>query len=146
MGLDTGDRAGDVIILPGDEARFGDVLGLRGDGIRTGLDIGLGFIIRIGLDVGDKARASNVEEVSATLLGVPDLMGLPLPFSLLIISFFGDELGEVKGLDLGVPGVSVSELIAELMWGLEGATSVSADADVWPEKLGTKSLPSSELS
>jgi hypothetical protein len=102
----------------------------------------------MGDDVGDRARASRVELVSATLLGVPDRLGLPLlPFSL--ISLLGDELGEGKGDDLGVPGVRVSELMAELMGDGEEATRVSEEAEVWPVKLepGTSSLPSlSELS
>lgn len=119
--------------------------------MRTGLDMGRGLIIRTGLDVGDNANASIVKGVSNSLLGVPDRFGLPpLPFSLLVMNFLGEELGELRGLERGVPAVKVSELNAELICGLGGgATSVSAEADVSPEKFmkGTTSLPSlSELS
>lgn len=148
LGLDRGERTGEEVILPGEEARLGEVQGLRGDGTLTGLDIGRGLMIRTGLEVGERARASNVELVSATLLGVPHLLGLPpLPFNL--INLLGDELGEVRGLERGVPGVSVSELIAELIRGLGEATNVSTEAEVWPAKFtaGTSNLPSlSELS
>lgn len=110
----------------------------------------MGRISRTGEDVGDRAKASRVELVSATLLGVPHRLGLPLlPFS--FRSLLGEELGELRGLDRGVPGVSVSELTVELMSGLGEveATRVSEEADVWPVKLvdGTDSLLSlSELS
>lgn len=148
LGLDTGERTGEEVILPGEEARLGEVQGLSGDGTRTGLDMGRGLMMRTGLEVGESASASSVELVSATLLGVPHLLGLPpLPFSL--ISLLGEEVGEVRGLERGLPGVSVSELTAELIRGLGEATNVSAEAEVWPPKftVGTTNLPSlSELS
>jgi hypothetical protein len=63
------------------------------------------------------------------------------------MSLLGEELGDGKGLERGVPGVNVSKLTAELMSGLgEDATSVSEEAEVWPVKLmpdvepGTKSI------
>lgn len=59
LGLEVGERAGEEVIRPGEEARF-CVPGRRGDGILTGEDIGRGFMIRIGLLLGDKASASNV--------------------------------------------------------------------------------------
>jgi hypothetical protein len=63
------------------------------------------------------------------------------------MNLLGEELGDGRGLERGVPGVNVSELTAELMSGLgEDATSVSEEAEVWPVKLmpdvepGTKSI------
>ena len=94
LGLDTGERTGEEVILPGEEARLGDVQGLRGDWALTGLDMGRGLMMRTGLEVGERARASSVELVSATLLGVPHLLGLP-PLPLSLNSLLGDELGEV---------------------------------------------------
>ena len=87
MGLEFGDLTdGPVIILPGDEARF-CMPGGRGVGMCMGDDMGRGFIILTGLLLGERASASRVYDVSTTLLGVGDLLGLstepsPLPFSL----------------------------------------------------------------
>ena len=150
LGLVTGDLIGEDVMRPGDDARLGDEQGFNGEGTRTGLDIGrwgIGFTSRIGEEVGDKAKASRVELVSATLLGVPDLLGLlPAPFSLISLLgevLLGEVVGEVSGLLRGEPGVRVSELTAADMAGLE-ATSVSEDMDVCPVKIapGTDSLPS----
>lgn len=160
MGLEVGERTGEEVMRPGEEALF-CVPGSKGDGILTGDDIGRGLMIRIGLLLGDRANASKVYEVSMTRLGVEGLFGLPLaelPLSLPDLSpnpntgtRLGLPKGETRGVTgvLGVPGVSVSELTAEvIVLGLEGETSDSEDNE--PAKVdaidGVRSCLSSSVS
>lgn len=163
MGLEVGERAGDVVMRPGDEARF-CVLGSMGDGILTGDDKGRGLMIRIGLLLGDSAKASKVYEVSMTRLGVEGRFGLPngLPLNLLVFKPSpntgtrlglpnGETIGETCGVHgvLGVPGVRVSELTAEvIVRGLDGEANESKEDDPATAETmdGGRSLLSSVLS
>lgn len=101
LGLEVGDFTGDVVMRPGEDARF-CVPGSNGDGILTGDDMGRDLELRTGLLLGDKARASNVQEVSTTLLGVEGRFGLPVVFPLGLLPLkpspgTGTRLGLPKG-------------------------------------------------
>lgn len=127
MGLELGDRAGEGC-RPGDDARRGDVIG---DGIRMGDEL-RGSTTRTVLLIGDMDLL--VGDTTVSRLFVPNDVifiaptecrgvGEVLPSSLLGLPS-GDTMG------LGVPGVSVSELIVELSpYGLGGPISVSEEKD-----------------
>ena len=167
FGDDVGERQGEVSILPGDDARF-CMPGVSGAWICMGDDMGRGLIIRTGLLLGESARASNVYEVSMIRFGVGDCFGLsvedisPLIFLLFIPARvktlgthfglpMGDIMGEALGVhgdrgvrgDLGVPGVSVSELsVDDNVLKFEGETRDSVEAE--PNMLaihGARSFP-----
>ena len=59
LGLEVGERPGDEVILPGDDALF-CIPGGRGAGMCMGDDMGRGLVILTGLLLGDRAKASNV--------------------------------------------------------------------------------------
>lgn len=138
--------------------------GSNGDGILTGDDIGRCLLPRTGLLLGERARASKVEEVSIIRLGVEDRFGLPdgLPFSLLALNpspgtgtRFGlpneDMTGATRGVPgvRGLPGVRVSELTADLIvLGVDGESNESEETDPATAEImeGGTSLLSSALS
>ena len=123
-----------------------------------GEDMGRGLIIRTGLLLGDRARASSVYEVSMTHdAGVTQLFGLSeleFPFTLFVLiptrfsdgSLFGLQTGDIvigdalgvhgvrgvmgeRGV-MGVPGVNVSELRAEeIVLKLEGEMRESVEVE-----------------
>lgn len=117
FGLAVGDLTGD---LEGDDLRPGETL--PGDGVRPGELVLLADVMRIGEIcpfelrfgelLGDNAKASRLvlPDFKMPVWDFHGLEGSPQEPQV----FFGLPNGDTMGLRAGVPGVRVSELMAEL--------------------------------
>lgn len=119
----------------------------NGEGIRTGEEEAGR---RTGLLHGDSVRASRLNDESVTLHGLDTRLCGLLCLSFILytsVAFLGLPNKDGIGLTLGVPGVKVSELAAELtVLGLVIGAAIKLSVSTIPQTLvGGASLPSLSL-